>query len=131
MTLKIQYMSKTKQKSQKAFAIHNVSSSTDWKQYLEDLHTYLTELGFRKYNQNLKHEDFAYWKKYDDKYQIGLFVYDFTKYDQPKNKVSIQFECMPIDIDCRCDLSVSKDIELPEFEEMAKTFYEAMIKYCY
>lgn len=122
----------TKQ-AEKQFAIHGVSSSTDWKQYLDELHQYLTELGFRKYNQNLKREDFAYWKKYDDKYQIGLFVYDFTKYDQHnlKNKVSIQFECMPIDINGRCDLSVSKEIELPEFEKMAKAFYEAMIKYCY
>ena len=93
----------------------------------------LVQLGFRKYKQKLKQEDFAYWKKYDDKYQIGLFVYDFTKYGQHnlKNKVSIQFECMPIDIDGRCDLSVSKEIELPEFEKMAKSFYEGMIEYCY
>ena len=126
-------MEEIKQIDNKAFAIHGVSSSTDWKQYLDELHTYLTDLGFRKYNQNHKREDFAYWKKYDDKYQIGLFIYDFTKYDQHnlKNKVSVQFECMPIDINGRCDLSVNKEIELPEFENMAKTFYEAMSKYCY
>ena len=113
------------------FSLQNVNSDTDWNKYLDELHTYLTELGFRKYYQNLNREDFAYWKKYDDKYQIGLLVYDFTKYDRHdlKNKVSIQFECMPIDIDCRCDLKVSKDIELPEFEEMAESFYNAMEKY--
>lgn len=115
----------------KEFAIHGVSSNMDWKQYLDELHQYLTGLGFRKYKQNLKREDFAYWKRYDNKYQIGLFVYDFTKYDQHnlKNKVSIQFECMLIDIDGRCDLSVSKEIQLPEFEKIAKEFYDAMSKY--
>jgi len=126
-------MTETKQKDSKAFAIHGGSRSTDWEQYLDELHTYLTNLGFRKYKQNLKREDFAYWKKYDNKYQIGLFIYDFTKYE-PHNlntKVSIQFGCMLIDINGRCDLSVSKEIELPEFEKMAKTFYEAMSEYCY
>jgi hypothetical protein len=121
-------MNTDNKKAEKQFAIHGVS--TDWNKYLDELHKYLTGLGFKKYKQNLKREDFAYWKKYDDKYQIGLFVYDFTKYDL-KNKVSIQFECMAINIDGRCDLSVSKEIELPEFEKMAKAFYEAMSKYCY
>lgn len=125
-------MEENKQKNNKAFAIHGVSISTDWNKYLNELHEYLTGLGFRKYNQNHKHEDFAYWKEYNGKYQIGLLVYDFTKYDQHnfKNEVSIQFEAMPMDINGRCDLSVSKEIELPEFEKMAEAFYEAMIEYC-
>lgn len=120
-------------KNDKEFYIQDVDRNTDWKQYLNELHEYLTELGFRKYIQNHKREDFAYWKIYDNKYQIGLLVYDFTKYGGKhdlNNKVSIQFEAMPIDISGRCDLSVSKEIELPEFEKMAKGFYEAMIEYC-
>jgi hypothetical protein len=126
-------MKETILKYNEGFTLQGTSSSTDLKQYLNELDKYLTELGFKKYHQNHKQEDFAYWKKYDDKYQIGLLVYDFTKYDQYnlKKKVRIQFEAMPIDINGRCDLTVSKEIELPEFEKMAKVFYEAMIEYCY
>ena len=106
--------------------------TTDWKQYLVDLDTYLRLQGFRKYAQGLKNETYAYWKKYDNnKYQIGILVYDWSTYEihnVPK-KVGLQFECMPINIDSRCDLTVCNDIELPEFESMAKDFYEAMSKY--
>lgn len=41
------------------FALQNVSSSTDWAKYLEDLDNFLKSKGFRKYNQNHKREDFA------------------------------------------------------------------------
>ena len=123
---------KTRQKNNKEFAIHGGSNVIDWNQYLIELDTYLTELGYRKYTQKLKHEDFAYWKKYDGKYQIGLLIYDWRKYENHDLpiKVTVGFQCMPLDIDCRCDLNVSKDIELGEFEKMAETFYDAMIKYC-
>ena len=122
----------TKNKNEKQFYINKVNKNTDWNQYINELHAYLTGLGFKKYNQNYKQEDFSYWKVYDDKYQIGLLVYDFTKYNQHNlnSKVSIQFECMLVDINCRCDLSVSKNTEIDEFEQMAKSFYESMIKYC-
>lgn len=112
-----------------SFFIQNVGLYTDLNKYLNDLDLYLTNKGFKKYNQNIKNEDCAYWKIYNDKYQIGLLVYDFRKY-KTINTISIQFECMLTNIDCRCDLVVSKSIELHDFEEMAKTFYDAMSKYC-
>ena len=115
------------------FALQNISSSTDCAKYLEDLDNFLKDKGFRKYNQNHKGEDFAYWKQYDEKYQIGLLIYDLRKYPQDdfEKRVSIAFECMPLEIDGRCDLCVSKDIELHEFEMMADSFYNTKAEYCY
>ena len=114
------------------FALQNVSSSTDWAKYIDDLDSFLKAKGYRKYNQNHKREDFAYWKQYDKKYQIGLLIYDWRKYPQHnfEKRVSIEFECMLLEIDGRCDLCVSKDIELHEFEIMADSFYNAMSEYC-
>ena len=40
--------------------------------------------------------------------------------------IGVQFECMFIGCDKRIDLEVSDDILLEEFEEMSKTFYNAM-----
>ena len=115
------------------FALQNVSSSTDWAKYLEDLDNFLKDKGFRKYNQNHKREDLAYWKQYDEKYQIGLLIYDWRKYPQHnfEKRVSIAFECMLLDIDGKCDLCVDKDIELYDFEMMADSFYNAMAEYSY
>jgi len=101
----------------------------DWDKYLSDIDSYLRNLGFRKYDQKHKGEDFAYWENYDG-YSIGILVYDFRKYEAVPHKiVSLQFECMINDIDCRIDLTVSKSIELPEFEAMSKDFYNAMKRY--
>jgi len=107
------------------------SNDTDWDDYLNQLHVYMTDQGFRRYNQSLKREDFAYWKKYGDKYQIGIYVYDFRKFNRPELKtgVSVMFECMLHDINCRCDITVNKDLELHEFEKMAEDFYNTMAKY--
>ena len=110
------------------FTIQN--NTLDWNTYLDELDIYLKERGFEKYKQNLKREDFSYWKKYDDKYQIGLLVYDFRKFNNipvMQQKVSISYECMPLD--GRCDLTVSMDIELDEFERMSESFYNSMNKY--
>jgi hypothetical protein len=93
-------------------------------------------LGYRKFFQNHKNEDFCYWKTFkngEDKiYQIGLLFYDFRKYadrDPMANRISVMYQCMLL-CDDRIDIDVSKDIDLPEFELMAKTFYEAMSQYC-
>jgi hypothetical protein len=40
------------------------------------------------------------------------------------------YQCRLINIDNRIDMNVSKDIDLPEFEKMVKTFYETMSQYC-
>ena len=105
---------------------------TNWDVYLNDVHEYLTYRGFKKYNQNHKKEDFAYWRIYDG-YQIGLLIYDWRKYPRHTDyrKVSIQFECTLLDIDSRCDLSVNKEIELAEFEDIARSFHGAMSGYMY
>jgi len=108
--------------------LQNVSINTDWDKYLEYLDSFLKGKGFIKYAQNYKREDFTYWKQYDEKYQIGLLIYDWRKYPQYKleKKVSISFECMLLGIDERCDLCVSKDIELHEFEMIADSFYNSI-----
>lgn len=107
-----------------------------WNEWLANAEHILGQLGYRKYVQNHKREDFAFWKSFEldgEKiYQIGILFYDFRKYmdkDPGANRIGVQFECIPINIDCRVDLSVSKDISLSEFEEMAKTFYTSMNKY--
>ena len=98
----------------------------DWDKFLSNLNSFMTVSGYRKHNQSLNNEDFAYWKNFDDKYQVGLLIYDFTKF--VGDRVSIQFQCMTSAND-RIDLTVSKAIELSEFEEMAEAFHEAIKKY--
>lgn len=113
--------------------IASVSDCTSWDEWLEKTELSLKELGYRKYKQNLKNEDFAYWKKFKG-YQVGLFFYDFRKHQNKFNIpeiISVHFECMFTDVDARIDLSVSKDISLEQFEIMAKTFIDAMFQYCH
>lgn len=64
-------------------------------------------------------------------YQIGILFYDFRKYADHApyaNRIVIMYECMTLGKD-RIDMCVSKNIDLIEFENMAKTFYEAMLQY--
>ena len=115
--------------------IADVSGSTSWNEWLLETETKLKELGYRKYVQNHKNEDFCYWKTFkngEDKiYQIGILFYDFRKYadcDPNANRIGIMYECMILSDD-RIDMCVSKNIHLNEFELMSKTFYEAMSQY--
>jgi len=112
--------------------IPKYSESENWDLWLENIDEHLKELGYRKYHQKLKNEDFAYWKPYKDSeakdlYQIGLLVYDFRKFDH-RQGVSIQFECM-LYCDERIDLTVSDNITLEKFEAMSEDFYYAMRKF--
>lgn len=114
----------------------DVSGCTSWDEWLELTELELKDLGYRKYKQNLKNEDFAYWQPFyingKKVYQIGIFFYDFRKHQQSFNlpeRISVQYECMLIDIEDRIDLSVSKNIPLEEFTLMAKSFYDAMSLY--
>ena len=116
--------------------IADVSGSTSWDEWLSETKTKLKELGYREYVQNHKNEDFCYWKTFkngEDKiYQIGILFYDFRKYadsDPYANRIGIMYECMVLGKD-RIDMSVSKNIDLVEFENMAQTFYRAMSQYC-
>lgn len=111
--------------------VDSVSECTSWDEWLEKNEASLKELGYRKYRQDIKNEDFAYWKAFEG-YQVGIFFYDFRKYQNQfsvPERIGVQFECMFIDIDERIDLSVSKDITLEQFEIMAKTFIDSMRKY--
>ena len=81
-------------------------------------------------------EDFCYWKPFKNgeakMYQVGVLFYDFRKYadrDPMSNRIGTMFQCLLICED-RIDLTVSKNIDVIEFENMAKTFYETMVKYC-
>lgn len=106
-----------------------------WDEWLSKVELALKELGYTKYQQNLKNEDFAYWKTIrvngEKAYQVGLLFYDFRKFDnfRGSNRIGVQFECMPINTDSRVDLSVSKDITVQQFEEMAAAFYNTMLLY--
>lgn len=108
-------------------------NNTDWDLWLSNIETKLKELGYRKYNQKIKSEDFAYWKTMQG-YMVGVFFYDFRKYkhnDPYSNRIGLQYECMLINIDGRCDLSISRDDTTIEiFETISKHFYESMISFC-
>lgn len=106
------------------------SDSLNWDEWLEETEAYLKKIGYRKYKQDLKHEDYAYWKKFDG-YQVGILFYDFRKYQNQFNvseRIGIQFECMLTDIEDRVDLSVCKDILLSDFEAISKEFYNNIKK---
>jgi hypothetical protein len=116
--------------------IADVSGSTSWDEWLSETETKLKELGYRRYVQNHKNEDFCFWKTFkngEDKiYQIGILFYDFRKYADRApyaNRIGIMYECMVLGED-RIDMCVSKNIDLVEFENMAQTFYGAMSQYC-
>jgi hypothetical protein len=113
----------------------SAEETKDWDKWLSEYEAYLKSLGYGKYVQHHKNEDFAYWKTFsvgeDKVYQTGILFYDFRKYadrDPFANRIATQFECMLLG-ESRIDLSVSKDINLSEFESMAKTFYASMKEY--
>ena len=115
--------------------IENITNKS-WDQWLNLVEIQLLKLGYRKYKQNYKKEDFAYWKPFEvdgiETYQIGLLFYDFRQYtytNPSANRISISFECNLLDINSRINLSVSDDITLQQFEIMSLDFYKTMSKY--
>ena len=109
--------------------------SQTWDSWLTEAENSLKERGYTRYEQNLKREDFCYWKTFKDGdnklYQIGVLFYDFRKYidrDPHANRICTMYECMLLG-EYRIDMTVSKDIDLPELEEMAIEFYNSMKKY--
>lgn len=110
-------------------------SELEWNEWTLKIERELIKIGYTKYFQHYKREDFSFWKsiKEDDKkiFQIGILFYDFRKHilhDPMANRIGVQFECLLIG-DNRIDLSVSKDITISEFETMCYSFYESMKKY--
>lgn len=122
---------------EKPLLFENIGECKSWDEWLDKTEIALRDNGYRKYNQNIKNEDFTYWKTFyvnDEKaYQVGLLFYDFRKHMVNNltisERIGVQFECMFIDINSRIDLTVSKNITLLEFEAMSKTFYDSMFQY--
>lgn len=117
----------------KKFKIQDYNKETDWNKYLENLDIYVKSLGYRKYYQKHNNEVFIYWKTFNNKsYQVGLSIYDWRKYPQfdSVEQISIQFRCMPIDINGHCDLTVSQNMEISEFEEMSEIYYNNIKSFC-
>lgn len=114
----------------------------DWDLWLKETEENLKNLGFNRYSQNLKNEDFAYWKTFyrgtKKVYQIGLLFYDYRKFtvfshisnihEVAANHISISYECYLLNKNGRYDLSVSDDITLEEFEKISAEFYKSMKK---
>lgn len=124
------------EKLKKPSLIPNISGSTSWEEWLSETEIKLKELGYKRFVQNHKNEDFSYWKtlkKGEDKiYQVGILFYDYRRYahiNLSANEIAIMYQCMLLS-ENRIDMCVSKNIDLKEFENMAKAFYEAMIEYC-
>lgn len=106
-----------------------------WDEWLSKTEIKLKETGYEKYVQNIRNEDFCYWKTFKNGenkiYKIGIYFYDFRKYadcDPHANRIDIMYECMLL-CDDRIDMLVSKNINLFEFENMSETFYGAMSQY--
>lgn len=101
----------------------------DWDDWLKQLETKLSKKGFGKFNQKIHREDYAFWKKYDEKYQIGIFVYDFRKYldrNPNANYVGLSFHCHILDEET---FRMEVDREHPTLkviEEISSKFYESM-----
>lgn len=107
-------------------------SIQDWDEWLMLVEERLTILGYRKYNQNLKNEDFAYWKTFRDEgkkaYMVGVNFYDFRKYRteyNAGNRIGIQYQCILLGHD-RIEMDVSKHVSLDNFKIMATKFYQAL-----
>lgn len=114
---------------------HITDEVVNWDSWLLEYENNLKGLGYRKYIQNHKHEDFCYWKTFKDGenkiYQVGVLFYDFRKYPKQTHdtfRISVMYECMILCND-RIDMTVSKDIDLPLFELMSESFYRSMKKY--
>ena len=114
-----------------------ITDDMSWDEWLEAIEKALRAIGYTKYIQHYKTEDFMYWKTFNDEdgkkmYMVGIGFYDFRKYEQldpQAYRIGTLFECMIIDTDDRIDMTVSKDMSLAEFESMARTFYKTMSPY--
>ncbi len=113
-----------------------IDDSASWDEWLEKTEELLKSNGYKKYNQILKSEDFAYWKIFHvnnkKAYQAGVLFYDLRKYEgnfNVLNYIGVQFECMLINADSRIDMSANKEITVKQFEKMSRDFYNAMSEY--
>lgn len=100
----------------------------EWQGQTEGL---LKKIGYNRYEQGYKQEDFAYWKTFHNNqtaiYQVGLLFYDFRKFGN--NFFGFSYECHIIEVDAGVRLEISDSITLQQFEKIAQTFYESMSHY--
>ncbi len=120
----------------KPLAILSAKDAASWDEWLEITEHSLKEMGYKKFNQKLSEEDFAYWKVFKANgqalYQVGVFFYDFRNNSRAlkiPERIGVQFKCMFCDIDDRIEMTVSKNIILEEFEKMSYDFYTGMSPY--
>jgi hypothetical protein len=102
----------------------------DWETWLSEYDSNLTSRGYVKYRQNLKREDFCYWKEFkkDGKsiFMVGVLFYDFRRYNYlglEMERIGTMYTISFIGSG-RADLDISNDMDLPEIEKIARIFYE-------
>lgn len=113
------------------------SKNIDLDKWLLDLHSEITKIGYTKHNKHINSESFSYFKTFRDDnhnkiYQIGVLIYDCREYGSimhENNRVGIEFHCYLLQQEGRFDLSVSHNISIGEFEEMALSFYKSITQY--
>ncbi len=93
---------------------------------ISKIDTELKSKGYKKYDQLHKESDYQYWKTLSG-YQVGVLIYDFRQYDK-KESIKILYECKLLNED-RVDLTMSKNINIDEFEEISEQFYNFMNDY--
>lgn len=113
------------------------------KDNLENFGDYLESRDYIKKNGHYKTEDYGYWKSFEiakdvngnekPGYQIGLLIYDFSKYpnckDEKPYRVQYEFMLGKNEFVNRVDFSVSDDKMSPkDFEKLCAVFYHQFCK---
>jgi hypothetical protein len=55
--------------------IEIIGNYTSWGEWLEKTESSLKAKGYRRYEQNIKNESFAYWKLFENYYKIRNYEY--------------------------------------------------------
>lgn len=104
-----------------------------WGEWLTETEKGLKYLGYSRFEQEYKDEDFTYWKVFysgDERiYQIGISFYDFRKHTNKlslPNRIGVEYECMILNLDTRVCLTMGSSLTLPDFETMSMEFYDLM-----
>ena len=108
----------------------------NWDSWLSEFESNLADICYKKYNQNYKSESFSYWKSFKigtkKVYQIGVLFYDFREFSgiiHMADLINITYDCRILGVNNVIDMSCFGNVDVSEFEEMAKDFYNTMKKY--
>lgn len=111
------------------------------KETIIEFESYLISRGYKKYNQKNNNSDYTFWKSFGVsrdasgekfiQYQIGVLIYDFSKYPQHTDvnpiSCSLEFNLCDNSFASRADLIVSDEqMTLNEFEDFSLDLYEKM-----